>query len=96
MEDERVGGARPPLRRQRAGQLFLDLDRVVAFRDPDAIRDAQHVAIDGQPRHAERVTENDVRRLPPDARQLDERFHHGRHLAAVLLDERVRHADDRP
>src|SRR5438093_2549984 len=89
VEDQRVGGARPPLRRHRAGQLRLDLDRVVAFRDADAVRHTQHVAIDRQSGDAKRVAEDDVGRLAPDARQLDERLHRGRHGAAMCRDERL-------
>ena len=51
---------------------------------PMRFGDAQHVAIDRQPRHAERVAEHDVGGLAADARQLDQRVHVGRHLAAVL------------
>ena len=39
------------------------------LRDADPIRDAQHVAIDRQTRHAKRVAEDDVRGLAADARQ---------------------------
>ena len=81
--------------RHRAAQLLLDDDRIVGFGDADAVRHAQHVPVDRQARDAERVAEHDVRRLAADARQLDERVHVGRHLAAVVLDERLRHADER-
>ena len=69
-------------------QLRLDLDRVVALGDADAVRHAQHMTIDRQPGHAERVAEHDVRRLAADARQRRQLLHVGRHLAAVLGDER--------
>ena len=53
---------------------------------PMRLDDAQHVAIDRQPGHAERVTEDDVGGLAADAGQLVERVHRRGHLAAVLLD----------
>ena len=61
--------ARPPLGRQRAAQLLLDDVRVVGLGDADPVRHAQHVPIDRQPGHAERVAEHDVRRLAADAGQ---------------------------
>ena len=53
------------------------------------------MAIDRQAGHAKRMAEHDVGGLASDAGELDERLHVGRHLAAVVLDERLRHADDR-
>ena len=93
MKNERVGRPRPALGRHRLAQLLLDLDRIVAFGDADAVGDAQHVPIDRAARDAERVAEHDVRGLSPHARQRDERVHRRRHLAAVMLDQRPRHAD---
>ena len=55
------------------------------LRDADPVRDAQHVAIDRQPGHAERVAEDDVGGLAADAGQLRELLHRRRDLAAVLL-----------
>ena len=52
---------------------------------PMRFGDAEHVPIDGQPGHAERVAEHDIRRLATDAGQLVERLHVGRHLAAVIV-----------
>ena len=87
MEDQRVRRPRPFPWRHRRAQLLLDHLRIVRSRNPDAIRDAQHVPVDRQPGHAERVPEDDVRGLAPDARQLDELLHRLRHLAAVPLDD---------
>ena len=53
------------------------------------------MAIDGKPRHAERVPEHHVGRLASDARQCDERLHRARHLAAMGLDDFGRHAQER-
>src|SRR5689334_23036289 len=53
VQDERVGGARPPLFGQRAGELPLDDLRLVRIREADPVRHAQHVAIDRKSRDAE-------------------------------------------
>ena len=62
---------------------------------PMRFDDAQDVAIDRQAGNAQRMAEHDVRRLASDARELDERLHRVRHFAAVVLDERARHAHQR-
>jgi hypothetical protein len=67
MKDLHIGCERPHRLRQRATQLFLDLHRIVAFRDPDPVRDAQDMPIDRQARNAKRVAQDHVRRLPSDA-----------------------------
>jgi hypothetical protein len=95
VQDQRVGCACPARLRQGRGQLLLDGLGIVRRRDAQAVGDAQHVAIDGQARHAEGVAEHDVGRLAADARQLDERVHRRRHLAVVAFDERARRAGDR-
>ena len=64
-------------------------------RDPDPVRDPEHVSIDGQPGNAKRMPEHDVRGLAADARQRGQLLHVGRHVAAVLGDEHLRHADQR-
>ena len=57
MENQRIRRASPSLRLERGAQLLLHDLRVVAFRDADPVRDAEHVAIDRQPRNAERMAE---------------------------------------
>ena len=58
-----------------AAELRSTIFRIVRLGDADAVRDAQHVAIDGQPGDAERVAEHDVGRLAADARQRRQRLH---------------------
>src|SRR5947207_8550710 len=53
------------------------------------------MTIDGQSRHAERVTEDDIRGFAAYAGQVHELVHRLRDLPAVPLDARVRHADER-
>ena len=76
--DARVQRSAGRLRRQRG----LDDLGVVGAHQADAIGDAEHVAVDGQSRNAERVTQDDVRGLASDARQFHEGVHVGGHVAA--------------
>ena len=61
--------------------------------DADAVRDAQHVAIDRQPGNAEGMAEDDVRRLAADAGQLGQFLHRPWNLAAVMFGDGPRHAE---
>ena len=61
---------RPFVLRPQRAQLALDLDRIVASHETDPVRDAQHVTIDWQTGHTERMAQHDVCRLAPYARQL--------------------------
>ena len=70
VKDQRVGGDGPFRGRHRRAQLLLDDLRIVPRRDPDPVRHAEHVAIDGQSWHAEGMAEHDVRGLAADAGQL--------------------------
>jgi hypothetical protein len=67
VQDQRIGRERPFLGCKRRRELILHDDGIVGLGDADPVRDPQHVAIDRKARNAERVTENDVGRLPPDA-----------------------------
>jgi hypothetical protein len=95
VQDQRVGRERPLLGWKRRGQLILHDDGILGFGDADPVRDPQHVAIDRQARNAERVTQHDVGRLPPDAGQVDQGVHARRHFARVALDEGVGHSGER-
>ena len=95
VKNQRVGGHDPFRRWQRSAQLLFDDDGIVRRRDADAVRHTQHMAVDRETRHAERVAEYHVRGLAADARELDERLHRVRHFAAVLFGDRRRHADQR-
>jgi hypothetical protein len=95
VQDQRIGGERPRVRRQRPRQLIFHDDRVVRLGDPYSVRHPQHMAIDRQTGNAERMAEDDVRRLPSNSWQLDQGVHARRHVARVPLDERGRHAGQR-
>ena len=68
MQDQRVRESDPARLRQRGAQLPLDDDRVIGSCDSQAIRHAEHMSVDWEPRHAERVPEHDVGRFASDAR----------------------------
>ncbi len=70
VQDQRIGRARPSFRRQQRAQLRLDGHGIVRTNQTDPVGDAQHVAIDRQAGHAERVAEHDVGGLASDAGQL--------------------------
>ena len=95
MQDQRVGRERPLLGWERGRELVLHDDRIVGLGDADPVRDPQHVAIDRQARDTERVTENDVGRLPPDGGQFDQGVHSRRDFSGVALDESVGHSGER-
>ncbi len=76
-------------------QLLLDDLGIVGPGDADPVGDAKDMPIDGKPRHAERVAEDDVGGLASDARQFDQRVHRARHLAAMGLDDLGRHTQER-
>ena len=63
VQDQRIGGASPArLEHRRAELLFYDFG-IVALRNSETIRDAEHVAIHRQTGHAERMAEHDIRGL---------------------------------
>ena len=53
------------------------------------------VPIDRKPRHSERVTQDDVRRLASDPGKLGQRIHVGWDLTAVLSNQGTRHTEQR-
>jgi hypothetical protein len=95
VKDLHVRCERPHLLRQLRAQLFFDLHRIVAFGDADAVRDTQHVTVDRKTRNAERMAQDDVRRLAAHARELREQVHVSGDVAAMLGHELLRHTDQR-
>src|SRR4029077_4195220 len=83
-------------RREDLAEILLDLRRLGVARPTEALRDTRDERVDDDA--LTRVTdhtEQDVRRLPPDAGQLPEVLHPLRDVAAVLLDDLACEADDR-
>jgi hypothetical protein len=95
VEDQRIGRLRPLRRRRRGAELLLDDFRIVAARDADPVRDAQHVAIHGQSRNAKGVAQNDVGRLAADAGKRGELRHRLRDVPMMPFADRCRHAGER-
>ena len=94
--DQSVREDRPLLARQQLHQILLDLHRLGLAGQPEPLRQPRDVRIDHDALVlAERGAEHDVRGLARDAGQLDQLLHRRRDLAAVSLDERLRHADQR-
>ena len=67
-------------------QLQLDLERVLAGREPGAVADAEDVGVDRDGRLAEGDVEHHVGGLAADAGQRLQRLARVRHLAAMLGD----------
>jgi hypothetical protein len=68
VQDQDIGRLRPPGSRQQRTEFRLDLLRAGSISEADTLGHAEHVPIDGEAGHPERMTEYDIRRLAPDAR----------------------------
>src|SRR5262245_65721562 len=86
---------RPLLFGEHVDELIVNLVGVVRAREAQALRDAEDVGIDRDGRLAERVAEDHVRGLEPDAGKRHEGVARARNFPAVLVLERLRHRDDR-
>src|SRR4029077_5285653 len=76
-------------------ELIVDFVWVIRARQSQALRHAEHVRVDRNGLLTERIAQDDVRRLEADSGQGHERRARPRYFAAVLVEERVRHRDDR-
>lgn len=92
MQNQGVGGARPPIGLEELCEDRLGDDRVFRPDEPNATGHTQDVTIDGKTWHAEGVAENDVRRLPSHTGQRDQGVQRCRNVSAVRRDEGPRHA----
>jgi hypothetical protein len=95
VQDQRIGGERPFLGRQRRGELSFHDHRIVRLRNADPIGYPQHMTVDRQTRNAERMPQDDVGSLPPDARKVDQRIHLRRNLSRMALDQCGGHPGER-
>src|SRR5262245_38364682 len=86
---------RPLLFWKYADELIVNLVGIVRARETQALRDAEDVGIDRDGRLAERIAEDHVRGLEPDAGKRHERIARARNFPAVLVLERLRHRDER-
>ncbi len=96
MKDQCVRYHRPLARRQRRGNLFLDLDWIRGLCDPQTIGDANHVSVDRESRNSQGVPEHHIGSLAPDTGQLNECFHPGWHQAGMARLECRRDLDESP
>jgi len=88
MPDEPVAEQQPVFLRQKFHQREFDFFRRPLRDQPQPVRQSHRVRVhDDANDHVERVAEDDVRRLAPDAVELDQFLHRARHFAAVALDE---------
>ncbi len=85
VEDDEVGGPGPPRSRDERHELPLHVDRIIAAREAEAIRDAKDVGVHGDSfSDPEGVAEDNVGGLAPDPRELHEKVERSGDLAAVL------------
>ena len=88
MPDEPVAEQQPVFLRQKFHQREFDFFRRPFSNQPEPVRQSHCVRVhDDADDHVERIAEDDVRRLAPDAVELDQFLHRARHFAAVALDE---------
>ena len=86
--DEPMTEQRPLLLRNERHQLRFNLHGVLLFREAETIGQASDVRVhDDTNVDVERVSQNHVRRLAPNAVELNQFLHRARHLAAVTFDE---------
>src|SRR5688572_28570325 len=86
---------RPLLARNDLHQVLLDLDRIRLAGETEAERHARDMGVDDDAlAPAERVAKDHVRRFAADARELRQLLHRARDIAAMLVDEGARHADE--
>jgi hypothetical protein len=86
--DEPVAEQQPVFLRQQFHQREFDFFRRPLRDQSEPVRKPHRVRVhDDADDHAERVAEDDVRRLAPDAVELDQFLHRARHFATVMLDE---------
>ena len=70
-------------------ELGFDLLRRLAGREAGAVADPEDVGVHRERLFAPRRVEDDVRRLPPDARKSLQQISVARHLSAVTFDQRL-------
>ena len=94
VKNQRVRRVRPQRRRQGCAELFFHDLRMFRPRDAQAVGDSKDVAVDRQPRHAQRVAEHDIRRLAANTGKPNQVVHPWGDLACVAFGERLGDADE--
>jgi hypothetical protein len=85
VQDERVGGLRPPSRGQGGAELPFGAFGLIGLRDAEPVRNTENMSINRKAGNPKRMTENDVGCLTTDTRKLDEGFDVRWHIAGVAL-----------
>ena len=93
--DQVVAQQRPVLLREQRADLVLDLHRVGLRGQAEPARQPAEVGVHGDARHPERVPEDHVRRLAPDAGERDQVHQPAGHLTVVPLDQRLGELEER-
>jgi len=94
VQDQPVVRVAPEGLRDDLLQLRLDFVDRLARREPRAIADPENVGVDCKGLLAERRVEHHVGGLAAHARQRLELFSGARHLAVVMIDQRLAEQDD--
>ncbi len=83
----RCGKRAPVLAWNELDQVALDLHRILFLREAQPLRETADVRVDDDALGMPELCRHDVRRLPRDARELDELVERRRHLAVEIVDE---------
>ena len=75
-------------------QLELDLERVLARREPGSVADPKDVRVDRERLFVEGGVEDDIGGLAADAGQFLQLFASAGNLAAMIADQCLRQSDD--
>jgi len=95
VKDEEVGDEGPFVPGNESAELLLDLVLFFTLRQSEPVGHPGDVSVHRDSlTEAEDISQHDVGRLAPDARQADELLHRSRHLTSVLLDQHLAAADD--
>ena len=96
MQDQGVREPCPRVTRHERHQVALDLHRVLLGRQPEQGREPLDVGVDHDTFVlSEPGAEHHIRGFATDAREPHQLVHRVGHLAAVALDQRLGHPDDR-
>ena len=87
VEDQQVGHEGPLFFRHYPAELLLDLILFFTLRQSEPVGHPGDVSVHRDPlTEAEDISQHDVGRLAPDARQADEFLHRSRHLPTMLIE----------
>jgi len=94
VQDQPVVRVQPEGLRNDLFQLELDFEHILARGEAGSVGHPEDVRIHGEGFLMESRVENDVRRLPPDTRQLFQLLARAGDLTVMVAYERFRQSDD--